>query len=83
MSFPKPVKRATVIKTITTLSSFIVVLIVAPRMDAPRVIGDIEFTTKTGGYGLTNLGWLLLILVPVSTYLLTSLILKLCANKNA
>ena len=82
MAYPKPVKRSTIIKTVTTILSFIVVMIFAPRMDGPRIIGEVEFTTKTGGNGLTNLGWILLVLVPLSTYLITSMVLKISNKKN-
>ena len=82
MAYPKPVKRSTIIKAAATILSFIVVMIFAPRMDGPRIIGGVGFTTKTGSNGLTNFGWILLILVPLSTYLITSIILKLSNKKN-
>ncbi|MEP2771379.1 MAG: hypothetical protein ABJH05_04480 [Fulvivirga sp.] len=77
MAYPKPVKRSTIIKTVVTILSFMIVLIFAPRLDGPRMIADVQFNTKTGGNGLTNIGWLLLIAVPISTYLITSIVLKL------
>ncbi|MBL1280849.1 MAG: hypothetical protein COA33_011280 [Fluviicola sp.] len=82
MAYPKPVNRSTIIKTATVILSFIVVMIFAPRMDGARIIGGVEFTSKAGGNGLTNLGWVLLVLVPLSTYLITSMVLKISSKKN-
>ena len=79
---PKPVKRSTIIKATATILSFIIVMIFAPRMDGPRIISGVELTTKTGGNGLTNFGWILLILVPLSTYSITRIILKLSNKKS-
>lgn len=56
MPYQKPISRNTIIKAATTLLSFIIVMIFAPRMDGPRIINGVEFTTKTGGPGLTDLG---------------------------
>jgi len=82
MSYPKPVKRNTIIKAAATLLSFILVLIFAPRIDEPRIIGGVQFSTKSGSTGLTDLGWILLVFVPVLIYLLVSLMLKLNQKKN-
>jgi len=82
MTYPKPVKRTTIIKAAFTLLSLILVLIFAPRMDEPRIIDGVQFSTKSGNTGLTDLGWILLVLVPVLTYLVVSLMLKLNQKKN-
>lgn len=55
------------------LVSMILVVVFGPRMDGPRVIGGITFTTKTGGPGLTNLGFLLLLVLPVVSYVVVGL----------
>lgn len=82
MSYPKPVKKDTIIKAVVTVLSLILVMIFAPRMEEARVIGGVSFTTKTGSPGLTNLGWLLLITVPIITFTITHFILKMFSNKN-
>lgn len=82
MPYPKHVKRSTIIKTVVTILSFIIIMIFAPRMDGYRILNGIKFTTKTGVSGLTNLGWVLLVIVPVATYLITSLLLKIIGQKK-
>lgn len=66
---------------ILTFLAFLLVFIFAPRMDGPRVIAGIEFTTKAGQPGLTNLGWILLLTVPPATYLLSRLVVRQFAKK--
>lgn len=63
------------------LVALILVLIFGPRMDGPRIIFGIPFTTKTGGPGLTNLGWALLILAPLLAYVATGLVLRLTGRR--
>lgn len=82
MEYPKPVKRSTIIKAIATVLSIVIVMIFAPRMEEPRIIGGIKFTSKSGGDGLTGFGWVLLIFVPLFTYLITGLVLKRSNRKN-
>lgn len=81
MPLPKSVKRNTIIKLIVTVLAFILVLVFAPRLDGPRIINGIEFNTKSGGPGLTNFGWILLVVIPVLTYIITDIILRM-SNKN-
>ena len=50
----------------------VLVLIFAPRMEGPRYLFGIRFTTKAGTPGLTDLGWVLLIVVPLVTYFAVS-----------
>jgi hypothetical protein len=72
-------------RTISILASglaLLLVLILAPRMEGPRVLFGITFTTKTGTPGLMNLGWALLILMPLLTYFATDLVLRLMKRKG-
>jgi hypothetical protein len=46
ISYQKPKKYFTTIKIVATLLSFILIVIFAPRMDAPRIINGIRFTIK-------------------------------------
>lgn len=82
MSHREPVTRQTVIKAVAVIVPLIAVLIFAPRMEGPRFIGGVAFTTKTGSAGLTNLGWLLLVTVPVASLSITSLVLKLVGERK-
>ena len=75
-------KNPRYVKVAFTVVAFILVLIFAPRLDGPRVIFGVEFTTKTGGSGLTNFGFFLLVTVPALTYIITSLVIKLLHGKK-
>ncbi len=44
------------------------VMAFGPRMDGPRVIGGVPYTTKTGAPWLTDLGWVLLVVLPPLAY---------------
>ncbi len=57
--------------------AFIAVFIFGPRLTEPRYIGEVRFTTKSGGEGLTNLGLILLIVLPLAAFLITRLIFHL------
>lgn len=58
----------------------VLVMIFGPRMDGPRMIGGVAFKTKGGGPGLTNLGFLLLVGVPVITYFVVGIVGRLIAR---
>lgn len=70
------------IQLVATVLALTLVLIFGPRMDGPRMFFGIPFTTKTGVPGLTDLGWLLLILAPLATYLVTGLALHLLTPRD-
>jgi len=78
----KPVKRRSIIVAVLTILSFILVMIFAPKLEDPRIIYGVRFSTKTGAPGLTNLGLILLAGVPLVTFILSSLILKLLKIGN-
>lgn len=48
--------------------ALLMVIIFAPRMEGPRGIRGIEFTTKMGTPGSTNVGWAMLIFAPILAY---------------
>lgn len=81
MALKKPVNRNAIIKLVVIVVSFLLVLVFAPRMDAPRIINGIEFNTKSSGPGLTNMGWIMLVVIPVISYIITEIILRK-SNKN-
>ncbi len=48
--------------------AFVLVLIFSPRLNGARIIHGIRFITKTGAPGLTDLGLVLLVVVPIVTF---------------
>lgn len=59
--------------------AFVLVLALAPRMDGPRIICGVRFMSKGGGPGLTNAGWLMLVTLPLATWVLVGAIARLFA----
>ncbi|WP_412069538.1 hypothetical protein [Rubrivirga sp. IMCC43871] len=52
------------------------VLAFGPRMDGPRMIDGVPYTTKTGAPGLTDLGWALVVVLPPLAYVGMALALR-------
>lgn len=61
--------RSRFVRLIPAWAAFVLVMIFGPRMDGARIMCGHEFRTKSGGPGLTDLGLVLLIVVPVAVYL--------------
>lgn len=70
------------ISVLLAIISFILVMIFAPRLDGPRIIYGIEFNTKAGTSGLTDLGLVLLVLAPIITYFSSRLLFRLFKSKD-
>lgn len=63
--------------------ALVVVLIVAPRMEGPRYLFGVRLTTKTGTPGLTDLGLVLLVVVPLVTYVAMSGLLAWLEDRSS
>ena len=59
-----------------------IVMIFGPRLDGPRVLFGTTLRTKTGGLGLTNFGFFLLVAAPLGSYALTRFGLGLFSRKG-
>lgn len=83
MGAKEKTNKIRILKVVLVGISIVLVLVFAPRLGAPRVIDSVMFTPKSGSKGLTNLGWLLLITVPICVNLIINVVLKLLTSKNS
>ena len=75
--------RSRIIRLIPTWIAFVLVMVLGPRMEGPRVVCGHELRSRGGGPGLTNLGFVLLVVVPVAVYLIAGVIERWWQRRSA